>query len=179
MMAIEVETKAWAMERVEEIRAMLREWAEYRGEFDKRDTYFCLPGQKQSLFRIRREAHAHTVTYKHKQRSAGFEVNREHEFTVGNADEFIAFSRYLGYEVCIEKHKQGELFAFGDAGIELSHIEGLGWFVEIEVLVEEQSEVQAARRRVGEVLQKLDISEDKIESRYYNEMLQNIIDEER
>ncbi|MFW5712474.1 MAG: class IV adenylate cyclase [Spirochaetota bacterium] len=178
-MAIEVETKAWATERVEELREQLRRWAEYRGEFDKRDTYFSLPGQDQSLFRIRREGHGNTVTYKRKQRSEGFEVNREHEFAVENADAFIAFSRYLGYEVFIEKHKQGELFTFGDAGIELSHIEGLGWFVEIEILVEHQSEVQAARRRVGEVLQKLDIPEDKIESRYYNEMLKNIIDEER
>lgn len=177
-MAIEVETKAWATERVEEIRTNLRKWAEYRGEFDKRDTYFSLPGQEQSLFRIRREEHGNTVTYKRKQRSAGFEVNREHEFSVGNADEFIAFSGYLGYEVFIEKHKQGELFTFGDAGIELSHIEGLGWFVEIEILVEHQSEVQAARRRVEEVLQKLAISEDKIESRYYNEMLKNINSEE-
>ncbi len=178
-MAIEVETKAWATERVEELRAELQRWAEYRGQFDKRDTYFCLPGEEQSLFRIRREEHGNTVTYKQKQRSEGFEVNREHEFTVGDADEFIAFSGYLGYEVYIEKHKQGELYAFGDAGIELSHIEGLGWFVEIEILVEDQSEVQAARRRLGEVLQKLDISEDKIESRYYNEMLKNISDEER
>ncbi len=173
-MSIEVETKAWATGRVEELWAQLRQWAEYRGEFDKRDTYFSLPGQEQSLFRIRREGHTNTVTYKQKQRNAGFEVNREHEFTVENPDEFIAFSHYLGYEVFIEKHKRGELYRFGDAGIELSHIEGLGWFVEIEILVEDQSEVQTARQKVAEVLKMLDVSEEKIESRYYNEMLKNI-----
>lgn len=178
-MAIEVETKAWANGRVEEFRAQLNKWAEYRGKFDKLDTYFCVPGGEQSLFRIRREGQSNTVTYKQKQRTGGFEVNREHEFTVESADAFVEFSHYLGYEVFIEKHKQGELYAFGDAGIEVSHIEGLGWFVEIEIIVEDQSEVQAARRRVTEVLQKLDISEDKIESRYYNEMLKNIKGEDK
>jgi len=173
-MAIEVETKAWATGQVESLREKLQQLAEYRGSFDKRDTYFSLPGKDKSEFRIRREAHVNTVTYKVKHRDAGFEVNQEHEFTVDDADGFIDFSRYLGYEVFIEKHKQGDLYRFENAGIELSRVEGLGWFVEIEILVERQPEVQAARRKVREVLRMLAVSEEKIESRYYNEMLKNI-----
>lgn len=178
-MAIEVETKAWATGQVESLREKLQQWAEYRGSFDKRDTYFALPGKEESAFRIRRETHANTVTYKVKHRDEGFEVNQEHEFTVDDAEGFIDFSGYLGYEVFIEKHKQGDLYRFENVGIELSWIEGLGWFVEIELLVDRQQEVKAARAKVREVLHMLDVAEEKIESRYYNEMLKNISDEEQ
>ncbi len=169
-MAIEVELKAWVND-VDQVRSRIREIAEYKGSFDKQDIYFSKPDAEKSLFRIRQDAKTNTITYKEKERKDGIEVNREHEFHVDDAEVFSHFCAHLGYEVFIKKHKKGELFAFDTVGIELSHIEGLGWFVEVEMLVKAQSEVQFARQKVREVLQLLRIPEVMIEPRYYNEML--------
>ncbi len=169
-MAIEVELKAW-VEQVDTLRDKILKIAEPHGPFDKRDTYFSLPGQDASLFRIRREKEKNTVTYKEKELLDGIEVNQEHEFTVDDAEAFTDFSRYLGYGLFIEKHKQGTLYRWENVGIELSRVEGLGWFVEIEVLVARHEEVPKAREKLRHVLKELGITEEKIEPRYYNEML--------
>lgn len=169
-MAIEVELKAW-VEQVDKLREKILKIADPRGPFDKRDTYFSLPGRDASLFRIRREKEKNTVTYKEKEILDGIEVNQEHEFTVDDAEAFTDFSRYLGYELFIEKHKQGNLYTWENVGIELSRVEGLGWFVEIEVLVGRQEDVPKAREKLRHVLQELGITEENLEPRYYNDML--------
>ncbi|MFO7731242.1 MAG: class IV adenylate cyclase [Spirochaetia bacterium] len=173
-MAIEVEMKAWVQE-LERLRENIRAIAEFQNLYEKRDTYFSRPQQEIPLFRIRREADSNTVNYKQKERTDGIEVNREHEFQVDDADAFIKFCEYLEYGVYIEKHKQGELYSFENVGIELSFVEGLGWFVEIEILVDHQSEVSPAREKLREVLQALNVPEDKIEPRYYYELLKEKI----
>jgi len=91
---------------------------------------------------------------------------------VDDAEAFINFCEYLEYKVYIEKHKQGELYTFENVGIELSLVEGLGWFVEIEILVDHQSKVTPARNKLREVLQALSVPENKIEPRYYYELLE-------
>lgn len=173
-MAIEVEIKAWVQE-VDRLRENIQAIAEFQNSYEKRDTYFSWPQQVSPLFRIRRQAESNTVNYKQKERDEGIEVNREHEFQVDDAEGFISFCEHLGYEVYIEKHKQGELYSFENVGIELSLVEGLGWFVEIEILVNHQSEVPPAREKLREVLQALRVSEDKIEPCYYYELLEEKI----
>jgi len=173
-MAIEVEIKAWVQE-VDRLREEIQAIAEFQNSYEKRDTYFSWPRQETPLFRIRREAESNTVNYKQKERADGIEVNREHEFQVDDAEAFINFCKYLEYEEYIEKQKQGELYSFENVGIELSLVEGLGWFVEIEILVDLQSEVSAAREKLREVLQALSVPEDKIEPRYYYELLEEKI----
>ncbi|MDZ7793790.1 MAG: class IV adenylate cyclase [Spirochaetia bacterium] len=170
-MAIEVEIKAWVQE-VDHLREKILAIAEFQNSYEKRDTYFSWPQQEKPLFRIRREAGTNTVNYKQKERAEGIEVNREHEFQVDDAEAFINFCEYLEYEVYIEKHKQGQLYAFENVGIELSFVEGLGWFIEIEILVNHQSEVSPAREKLREVLQALSVPNDKIEPRYYYELLE-------
>jgi|SRR6056297_1911355 len=173
-MAIEVEIKAWVQD-VNRLRENIQAIAEFQNSYEKRDTYFSWPQQEKPLFRIRREAGTNTVNYKQKERDDGIEVNREYEFKVDDAEAFINFCKHLAYEVYIEKHKQGELYSFENVGIELSLVEGLGWFVEIEILVNHQSEVSPARKKLREILQALRVPEDKIEARYYYELLEGKI----
>jgi len=170
-MAIEVEIKAWVQD-VNRLRENIQAIAEFQNSYEKRDTYFSCSRQDTPLFRIRREAETNTVNYKQKERADGIEVNREHEFQVDDAEAFINFCEYLEYKVYIEKHKQGELYTFENVGIELSLVEGLGWFVEIEILVDHQSKVTPARNKLREVLQALSVPENKIEPRYYYELLE-------
>ncbi len=169
-MAIEVETKA-RLNDPELMREKLRRIAGFDRHFEKRDIYFAHPGSTKTLFRLRHEGCVSTVTYKQKTRENGIEVNHEHEFSVSDERTFLGFCEYLGYIKYIEKHKTGDLFTYQQASIELSYVDDLGWFIEIECIVEDESEIHASRDKIHSILSDLEIGTDRIEERYYVEML--------
>jgi predicted adenylyl cyclase CyaB len=173
-MVFEVEVKA-RVEDPEAVRKLLRGLAEYRGSFHKEDLYFSRKGEIKSLFRIRREGGRSIVTYKEKSMDpSGVEKNREHEFEVDDYLEFVKFSGYLGFVEFSQKNKHGEVYNYRGAVVELSFVEYLGWFIEIECLAEREEEAEQARGKVLEILSDLGISESCIEHRYYNDMLLEI-----
>jgi predicted adenylyl cyclase CyaB len=56
--------------------------------------------------------------------------------------------------------------------VELNEVEHLGHFVEIEILVESEAEILAARTEIVRTLHQLGLPGEAIESRYYIDMLQ-------
>jgi len=169
-MAIEVELKAW-IEDPEKMRQTLRQQALFVRDFDKRDIYFARPGGERSLFRVRRDGDETEITYKRKERRNGIEINREHEFHLQDFMEFVGFCDYLGYIKSVEKHKSGQQFKMQEATVELCFVEGLGWFIEIEYLLDSERKVDAAVKRLEQLLKELGVDRSRIEPRYYTDML--------
>ena len=170
-MTFEVEVKARVGDP-DALRVRLRECGEYRGFFEKEDLYFSRQGENNTLFRIRREPEGNTVTYKEKNvDSAGVEKNREHQFEVDDYLEFVKFAGYLGYVGYCEKQKKGELFLYRGANVELTLVKNLGWYIEIECLVERNEDVEPARNNVLGILADLGIPASSVEPRYYTDML--------
>jgi adenylate cyclase, class 2 len=100
-------------------------------------------------------------------------VNDEREFTVSDATVFGDLLSRLGLAVWIRKRKIGEAWTADGVTIELSEIEGLGFFVELEILadVDDAATVAEARKRLQATLERIGIDAAKIETRYYTEML--------
>lgn len=189
----EVEMKA-RVEDPEEIERAVASLAKYGGNYLKEDRYYChgesvrpvskqaedfpegtqkLPSE-QSRFRLRLQESGATVTYKRKRLEGNHEVNEEHEFGVSDPEAFDAFARGIGYRVCARKRKSGREYRMEDGtGIEIAEVAGLGWYVEIEVLVEDggPEEVTAAKERVAELFRQLGIGQERFEPRYYIDML--------
>jgi adenylate cyclase class 2 len=135
------------------------------------------------------------VTYKQKEITDGIEVNDEREFTVSSpsaegvpSDAAPIFEDLLtrfGLQKGINKEKQGRAWTIppesaGQSGAvqrpilaELSLVTGLGWFVEIEIIAEDDDgqTVEESRKRLLALLEKLEISADRIEARPYTLML--------
>jgi adenylate cyclase class 2 len=138
------------------------------------------------------------VTYKHKEITDGIEVNDEREFTVcvpsgetsSSEDDnaalvFEDLLTRLGLYKGINKEKQGKAWtippeAAGQSGAvqppilaELSLVTGLGWFVELEIIAEDDKAqaVGESRKRLLALLEKLEIPADRIEARPYTLML--------
>jgi predicted adenylyl cyclase CyaB len=124
------------------------------------------------------------VTYKHKEISDNIEVNDEREFTVSAAPPFEDLLTRFGLHKGISKEKQGRAWAIppeatGQSGAvqrpilaELSLVTGLGWFIELEIIAEEDEQtVEESRKRLLALLEKLEIPADRIESRPYTVML--------
>lgn len=174
-MSIEVEVKC----RVADYAALQQKLFDRYGQstpYDKQDTYFSHNSHpEKALFRMRINGDRFEVTGKEKRIFAGVEQNIEHEFAISDPDQFRLFAAALGYAEFLTKHKHGETFT-GKAGLrfDLSHVDKLGDYLEIELLLSDESDelqIKAARQRVLHLLTELGFSERDIEPRYYTDML--------
>jgi adenylate cyclase class 2 len=185
-MATEIEVKAW----VDDMRAVKKRLATLGTElylYDKRDTYWyndSFTAAFPSGSRIRRElrtiegaersaTETFFVTYKAKEVRGNIEVNDEREFRVSDAAVFEELLRRAAFQPRQTKRKQGVYFRVDGINVELVEVEGLGWFLELEILADNESPetVQAARERLLTLLDKAEVPRARIETRYYTEML--------
>ena len=183
-MATEIELKA-RIENHEALKNLLMEKAKYLAAFEKADCYYFLPELSDyfpSGVRVRREKRtfpdgteksASCVTYKKKEVKDGIEVNDEREFEVRPVEGFEGFLGRLGFKPGTAKKKRG--WAFGRDGItaELVEVEGLGWFIELEIISEKIPETAFAgeKNRLLAFLDNLGVSREAIESQFYSQML--------
>ncbi|MDR3124232.1 MAG: hypothetical protein LBU16_10715 [Treponema sp.] len=188
-MAIEIELKAHAGDhRAVKERISLLAPASF--SFEKDDCYWTAgngrEGPLQSGVRLRRERIAYPggetgekalAAYKIKEVRDGIEINDEREFAVSDAAGFEGLLQRLGLEPGMRKHKQGWAWTLGSVNAELCEVSGpgrsLGWFLEIEILAEdaEAPTVAAARQKLLDLLETTGIPRDRIEERYYSELL--------
>ena len=188
-MTTEIELKAHVKEG-ETLKALLSEKAEYLGAFEKDDTQWYPAGPSPLSpygLRLRREKRVFPdgseesslfATYKIKDIKDGIEANDEREFEIRSqlgqaAEAFEGFLKKTGLEPGAGKRKRG--WAFNKEGItaEVTEVEGLGWFVELEILIDGRREeaVVEAKKRLLDFLDSLGIGREAIESRSYLEML--------
>lgn len=146
-----------------------------RRRYVKEDQYY---GPSDSLdgarYRIRRDDDQRIVTVKEKSIHDGIEENREIEFTVSDADAMERVFRSLGLRRVITKRKRGEAFSVEGVLVECSHVDHVGWFVELELVLSDDAgrdEIAAARDRLRRLLDQLDIPSSAVESRSYNQMI--------
>jgi adenylate cyclase class 2 len=184
-MATEIELKAWVWDP-EAVRDKLDRAAAWTGNFEKEDAYWLpetpAPGFPPSGIRIRREtvttpdgmtSRLIQVTFKSKEVREGIEINDEKEFDLSSAPEFEELLGRLNLKKRMTKRKKGRSYSRGDLTAELTEVEGLGWFAELEILAGDGLDrtVREARARLLGFLAELSIGEDALETRYYTEML--------
>lgn len=177
---IEVELKAHVRDRAA-VEAAVASFARLEGAVDKRDAYWHGPDWRLNRgtrgFRLRSEREGTVVTFKTKRSEGGIEINRESEFEVSDPGVFAEFALRLGCERFYEKRKRGRVYKAGDgaggATIEIVEVEGLGCFIEIEVLLEDEdpARVALAQGEIRSLLARSGVGEADIESRFYSELL--------
>jgi adenylate cyclase class 2 len=194
-MSFEIELKAWVDDR-EAVERQINTFAVFTADFDKQDVYWFpdsnITGEKNqggiplSGVRVRLETLRRPyktpeistlITYKTKEVRSGIEINDEKEFIVSSAPIFEELLLRLGLKPGIAKKKQGRSWKYGNVTVEVAEIERLGCFLELEVISNNDSPetVEAARNSLYGLLKKTGISEDRIETRYYNDMLKELI----
>lgn len=190
-MAFEIEAKARisSEEELGRLLELLRAESVFNGDFHKRDLYFAPEKEagnggarvhSDSLIRLRfldpdsGEKGPAILTKKVKSFEGAVEINRETEFSVNPAEACIDLLSSLGYSRYIEKEKRGSSFMFGDAHVEICSVTGLGWFIEIEIVLSGDTGTEArenAVQRLGVLFGKLGVPEESLEKRYYIDML--------
>jgi adenylate cyclase class 2 len=185
----EIELKA-RVDDPEAVKKRLSGLGVWGGSYIKEDCYWngaensTLPA---SGLRVRREdrilpdgttAAACVVTFKTKEKRDGIEVNEENEFTASDGGVFSSLLPRLGLHEDYHKRKTGEVWMV-DGGItaELAQVgdcrRSLGFFLEIEIISDrsDPDTVRAARASLFKLLADCGLGEDRIEPRYYAEML--------
>jgi adenylate cyclase class 2 len=186
----EIELKAHAADPAA-VKKRLSGLGVWGGSYIKADCYWKSDRDDSALpasgVRVRRESRnlpdgsagaACVVTFKTKEKRDGIEVNEENEFTVSDGDTFSELLSRLGLHEDYHKKKTGEVWIVdGDITAELAEVGGtrrsLGYFLEIEIIAaqDDPDTVKAARTRLLALLAGCGLGQDRIESRYYAEML--------
>lgn len=178
-MGIEVELKAHVRDP-EAVKARLPRPLRFE---EKTDIYWRGQDESQPRFRTRYEQDGTgegdvLFTLKEKSQSGGIETNQEFEFTApGKEWERVRrFVEKLGYQVAITKHKKGyesmiPVPGFVPAHAELLEVEPLGWFIEIEFVLDQAEDIPRAKAALHQVLGELGVLASEVEPRPYNDML--------
>ncbi len=175
-MSMEIEIKAW-VDDPSLIEERLRKMYGEALPVSKDDVYYETDDRFPGLntIRLRKSGDKWILTYKDKSLDDGTEINREHETVVEEFEVIDELLRRFGCRRFLEKKKRGVMFSSRDLVIELVHVEGLGTFLEIEkvlpVDVLDQTGIETAKKEILAVFDAVGIGRDRIEGRYYSDML--------
>jgi adenylate cyclase, class 2 len=173
-MGYEIELKAWVSDW-DELEKRLRASCRFVREFQKSDRYFRsrTGNERDTSFRLRMDGDTAIVTFKEKQPRGGIEFNREREFTVDDAGAFLELVGRTDSEEFVTKVKTGLEFRSDEMTVELTRVERLGAFLEIEIIEKTADPAihEAAARKIKAFLATTGISEDMMEARSYVDLL--------
>lgn len=178
----EIELKARVDDR-DSVTDALNGFAAFCGTAEKHDTYYLLRrGEQAVTARIRAESSAGgsriLLTYKRSERrttadGTATEVNDEQECELSAREAVEALLADSGFSVALTKTKRAMQWRYDGALFELCAVPPLGDFLEIEMLspTDDAETVARIQEQLKTLLAKAGIPAEKIESRYYRDML--------
>ncbi len=140
------------------------------------DVYYAHPSrdfaQTDEALRIRRVDGQNVVTYKGPKIDSTTKTRQEIELAVADGDQCDQLLQAVGFRPVAEIAKVRQIYCLtcDEFAVEvaLDEIEGVGSFVELEIVVDDESQLDAARRRLADLANRLQLS--NIERRSYLEL---------
>ena len=124
------------------------------------------------VVRIRSEGDKVSLTLKKKVTA---EQSIEHELHISNIDEMAQILECLGLKRIVEVVKRRETAQFDGLMYCLDTVDGLGCFLEIEVVAENDKEVDKAKTIIMECAEKLGLNGNDVEENKYDTLIYNNI----
>ncbi|NPA47563.1 MAG: class IV adenylate cyclase [Thermococci archaeon] len=135
------------------------------------DVYFNVP--LPNLLRVRKVENLGKafLTYKLIEDPGRNEEFDEIEVEVSDFDDTVEILRRLGYKEDVIVRKRRLVYKLGRVTFELSDVEGLGGFLDIEVMGDDVSE---AKELIWETASRLGLGREDVEPRLYRELLRGV-----
>ncbi|ASJ01061.1 class IV adenylate cyclase [Thermococcus gorgonarius] len=132
------------------------------------DLYFSLP--YPNLLRVRRIKNLGRafITYKYIRDPGKNEEFEEIEVEVSNFEKTVEILKRLGFREDVWVRKKRLVYRLDGITFELNEVEGLGSFLDIEVI---EDDVDKAKEIIWETARKLGLSEEDVEPRLYQELI--------
>ncbi|MFA5254608.1 MAG: class IV adenylate cyclase [Methanoregula sp.] len=166
---LEIELKV-EVPSLDPVRERLREkGAEFTGKDHEHDLYYNAPhrdfGKTDEALRVRYYGDHTLLTYKGKKlKEYGLKAREELNTTVESGEVFEKILLRLGFTRTAEVNKWRENYRLGDAAFALDTVEGLGTFVEIEIMAEESS--TGTEAKISTLAKEMGISGEPILASY-------------
>src|SRR3989344_4511126 len=156
-------------------RKKIKTIAKFIKKEHKIDDYYTLESLKsypKKSLRIRKKENIYEINFKEKlSYIKGIHAKNEHEFVIDSINPFLDLIKDFGFKHWLKKEKTTELYNISkDFNIELNHVKNLGWFLEIEYLTDKEH-IPLARKRILQIMKKLNIPKDKIIEKGYTKIL--------
>jgi len=135
----------------------------------KIDSYYS--ESKDFTLRIRESGKSAILNIKLKEIKNGIENNQEMDFPLTSKAKFENLLKHMGITRWAKKQKISEVYSLGNMNVELNHIPGLGFYLEIERVVKSKSDVPKAKKELNEQFKKFGFSPSQFEKKYYLELL--------
>jgi predicted adenylyl cyclase CyaB len=176
---LEIELKV-RVEKPDLVHAKLSAFMTFVGPVEKNDEYWSVPIVADGIpaggfrLRIREESKKFTVTFKEKTYQRDMEVNREVEFGVFDSDSFRSFLEKMSAKLQYRKRKIGYLWKDSKGVIaELVNVEGLGDYLEVEILYEENENIDVIKLKTElmTIVETCGFTAKDLEPRPYSQLL--------
>lgn len=151
------------------LKKQLNSDSKKKGLFVNKDVYFAVP--EGYFLRIRERNKNASLDFKVKHRKQGMEINWEANLPLHDPAKMKSLLKKLGLSLWVKKEKISLVYQAGTMTIELNRLTGLGYFLEIETLVEQDKEIPKAKKRLHQLFHQFGFSPKDFESKYYMEML--------
>lgn len=176
----EVETKIKLRKNeVNNLRNQIKRIANFRKKEIKSDFYFAIKKKNYPIkaFRIRKTNNTYLVNFKKwfkKLWTHGVVVKEEFEFSINDKNSFLALMGDLGFVKWMSKLKISEIYYHKKdprINIELNKVKYLGYFIEIECLVRNKTDIEKVKARILKTLKELNVNKKQIDNTGYTKML--------
>ena len=145
--------------------------ASFVGEELQEDVYFSLPLPK--LLRVRKIGNLGKayLTYKEIKDPGRNEEFDELEVEVSDFNTTVEILRRLGFKEDVTVRKRRLVYRLSGVTFELNDVEGLGGFLDIEVI---SDDIEDAKKKIWEVAEALGLNEEDVEPRLYRELVKGV-----
>jgi len=147
----------------------LKREGEYLGE--KRNEDFYYENLKKSTIRIRKNETSYSFDLKSRETRQGIEANLELEWRLKDPAAWRKVLSKLEIKPRVRKNKKTKLFTFKGFHIELNVVRGLGFYLEIEKIVNDRGEVAQAKSELIKIFKELGYTKKQFEPKRYLELL--------
>ena len=154
---------------VQRLKKELPKIARLKGKSVKKDAYFG--STSKYMFRLRDKNGKGILNLKSKKVEMGVEVNQEIELPINSISKFHTLLTKIGIRLTAKKEKTSEVYKRGNLQIELNFVKGLGYYLEIETIVQKKSDIPKAKKALREMFSRLGFSPKNFEKKYYLELL--------
>ncbi len=136
----------------------------------KTDIYYS---NQKKIIRIRKlNTLEKIVTFKKKilDNNHTVEINKEIEFKIDSINNFLTLIKELKFKKLYKKIKKSLIYQTNNLNVEINEIKNLGFFLEIEKIINNQNDIDLAKKEIDNIINQFGLKEN-IETRPYSELL--------
>jgi len=174
-LADEIELKAKISSREEIAKRVITMGGRFLREVTQEDLYFRHPCRdlrdRDEALRLRKEEGRCILTFKGRRLGSGVKMREEVEVVVDDGGAAATILKRLGFEEAFMISKNRRIHALEGAEISLDSVDGLGEFVEIELILKDGVAIEGMKEKLHDLAERLQIPKERLTTESYLELL--------